>query len=620
MDSKGMSETASRTRTKAVLLVLVLGFVVSGCFISSSLLDMGPPRDLAVVKKNVMVEMRDGVRLATDIYKPAFAEKPLPVILTRLPYNKNNLASLGHLFAQHGYIYVVQDCRACFHSEGDVFIPMVYEREDGQDTIEWIKAQPWFNGKLGMWGPSYLGITQWAVADHPAVTCFYPQITTGKLYRAIFNGGAFSYRLATGWSSGVGKQSESASPVPMGKEVDWETEGFYNAPIEPEIELDWTGLRGLSIDQLSERMARAMGIPEGDIPDDFVDRMIELMNYPAFAKNVDAFNFRDYEKIDAPMLMVSGWYDIFTAGQLQDFVAVRERAGEKAASNTKIVIGPWGHVSGVHPDAGKGARLGRMMKEMMVLDWYDRWLKGEDNGIKDRPPIKIYVMGKNVWRDEYEWPLARTEWTSYYLHSNGGANTASGEGLLSTEPPADQPPDRYTYDPRDPVPTMGGSNLLENVGPRDQAEVEARKDVLVYTTPPLEEDLEVTGPIKAVIYAASSAMDTDFTVKLCDVYPDGTSYNIQEGIVRARYRESYREPSLIEPGKIYRYEIDLWDTSNCFLKGHRIRVQVSSSSFPRYDRNTNAGGQGGPMNIMAADQEIYHDGEHPSHLVLPVIP
>jgi predicted acyl esterase len=566
--------------------------------------------------------MRDGVRLATDIYEPKDRAGPLPVILTRLPYDKDNLAPVGRLFAQRGYVYMVQDCRATFKSEGEVFVPMVHDREDGLDTIKWIEEQEWFDGNLGLWGPSYLGITQWAVAaDAPQIKALYPQLTTADLDQTLFLGGAFSYRLATSWTEGVGKQSDNLLPVPIGDKLDMETEGFFNLPLEPEMDIQWTDLRGRSVADLLAEMSDAMGLPPGDISPEFVEKMIGLMNYPAFAQNADAFNFNDrYDEVTAPALMVSGWYDIFVDPQLEDFVRMREMAPGDAGKYTRLIIGPWGHVSGVHPDAEKGARLGVLIRDFMVFDWYDRWLKGEMNGIENAAPMTIYVMGKNEWRDEREWPLARTQYTKYYLHSAGNANSKSGDGALSTEEPGDEPADDFTYDPKNPVPTAGGHNLLENVGPKEQKGVEDREDVLVFSTPPLAKDIEVTGPITAKIYAASSAVDTDFTVKLCDVYPNGASIFITEGVVRARYRDSYTEPSLIEPGKIYEYHIKLWPTSNCFLKGHHIRIQVSSSNFPRFDRNTNAGGRGGPINIIVAEQTIYHDGERPSNIMLPLIP
>jgi hypothetical protein len=261
-----------------------------------------------------------------------------------------------------------------------------------------------------------------------------------------------------------------------------------------------------------------------------------------------------------------------------------------------------------------------MIKDFMVFDWFDRWLRGEDNGVEQEAPILLYVIGKNEWRREQEWPLARTKYTDYYLHSNGQANRRAGDGAISTVAPQEESTDKFVYDPLNPVPTHGGNNLLESVGALDQKKIEERPDVLVYTTPALTEAVEATGPITVTLYAASSTRDTDFTAKLCDVYPDGRSLNLADGIIRARYRESLTAPSLIEPGKIYEYRIDLWATSNLFRQGHKIRVQVSSSNFPRFDRNANAGGEGGKNNVLKAEQTIYHDAAHPSHITLPVIP
>ncbi len=618
---------------------LILGLGFGGCYrVAGRVLEIGPPEARVTVEKDVMVKMRDGIHLATDIFKPDVPGR-YPVVLCRLPYGKASMGYVGKLFAQRGYIFVIQDCRACFRSEGDVFIPFVYDNEDGMDTVAWIADQPWFNGKLGTWGGSYFGYTQWAVAaDNPYLGCFYPQITSAKLNMLIFTGGAFHYRLATGWSSGVGKQNVGADEsgegegssgmvkefldmvVPGKEKKAAELEGgYYNLPLEPEMDVTWDDVAGKPIDEL----AVELGFYEQgeDPPPDAVDQMLELLNYPAFAEYSDPFNFKDrYQQVSAPAFMVSGWFDIFLIGQIQDFVNMRKMSKGNAAEYSKIIIGPWGHVTGTHPDAVKGAKTFAMIKDLMVFDWYDHWLKGEENGIEAGAPIRIYVMGKNIWRDEYEWPLERTQYTDYYLHSNGRANTNNGDGVLSTEPPGMESPDTYTYDPRNPVSTVGGNNLLENVGTKDQTEVEARDDVLVFTSAELKKDLEVTGPIRMILYASSSAVDTDFMAKLCDVYPDGTSWNIQDGAIRARYRESYEDPSLIDPGEIYEYEIDLWATSNCFLKGHRIRVQVSSSNFPRFDRNTNAGGQGGSENIIPAEQTIYHDRDHPSRIILPVIP
>ncbi|HUT52610.1 MAG TPA: CocE/NonD family hydrolase [bacterium] len=611
--------------TRKIFAALILAVMLTGtsaCYrIMGSYLELTPPEHRVKATANIMVPMRDGVRLATDVYEPADRVGPLPVVMTRLPYNKDYIRSVGELMAQRGYVFVAQDCRATFHSEGDVFVPMVYEREDGMDTVKWMADQEWFNGSLGTWGPSYLGLTQWAVAaDNPYLKAMYPQITTASLSNAIFLGGAFSYRLSTGWSAGVGKQNDKALPIPSGK-LDLANEGFFNAPLQPDLNLKWEELSGLSIAQLNAKMAEAMGIGQGQVPPDFVQKMIGYMNYPAFAEYADAFNFHDqYNKVGAPALMISGWYDIFVEGQLHDFSRMRQSAPGDAGKYTRIIIGPWGHVSGVRKDAVQGAKLSTMIKDLLVLKWYDRWLKGIDNGIEKEAPVKLYVMGKNVWRDENEWPLARTQYVKWFLHSQGRANSVTGNGSLSTREPAAEQSDRFTYDPKNPVLTAGGNNLLEDVGARDQKDVEKRDDVLIFTSAPMTQDYEATGPVTAVIYAASSAVDTDFTVKLCDVFPDGMSLNLTEGIIRARYRDSITEPSLLEPGMVYEYRIKLWPTSNCFRKGHRIRIQVASSSFPRFDRNANAGGEGGAMNVIVAEQTIYHDARHPSYILLPEIP
>jgi len=385
------------------------------------------------------------------------------------------------------------------------------------------------------------------------------------------------------------------------------------------VNLSYQDMAHLTIEQIAVKAGFAESSQK--VSADTTDQMIELMSYPGFALSSDDFNFKDrYRQVSAPALMIAGWYDIFLAGQLDDFMAMRKMAPGDAGRYTRIIIGPWGHIRGKHPDAGQEASLGVMIKDLMVFKWFDRWLRGEENGIEKQAPILLYVMNKNEWRPEQEWPLARTRYTDYYFHSNGRANSRSGDGAISAEKSMEEAADKFEYDPLQPVPTHGGNNLLESVGAMDQKKIEARQDVLVYTTPALTEAVEATGPITVTLYAASSTRDTDFTAKLCDVYPDGRSLNLADGIIRARYRESLTEPSLIEPGKIYEYKIDLWSTSNLFPKGHRIRVQVSSSNFPRFDRNSNAGGEGGKDKVIKAEQTIYHDAAHPSHITLPIIP
>lgn len=605
--------------------LLVLVFLHSCSQMMAKALELGAREHKVMVEKNVMVEMRDGVRLATDIYKPRPPGK-YPVVLCRLPYGKNHLGEIGRLFAQRGYIFVIQDCRATFDSEGKVFIPFVYDQEDGRDTVEWISRQEWFNGSLASWGASYFGYTQWVIADeNPYLKCFYPQITTANMHSAIFTGGALHYRLTTGWSAGVGKQNQKSGLVSLigigGKKVKPE-EGFFNKPLKPALGYSFEELGKMEIEELAVVLGLAPKESPREPYPDATERLINLFAYPGFAYHSGVFNYFDrYKKVSAPGLFISGWYDIFLKGQLDDFVQIRKFAQEPARSQTRLIIGPWAHASIGYPDAGEQARAMEMYRKMFIIDWFDYWVKGEKNQVSAMAPIKIYVMGKNIWREESEWPLARTKWTPYYLRSNGKANSVKGDGWLSLEPPAkSESTDEFSYDPKKPVPTVGGNNLLENFGAKDQSIVEKREEVLVYSSEPLKEELEITGPIKVILFASSSVRDTDFTAKLCVVKKNGASLNLADGIVRARYRNGYDKPSLIEPQKIYQYEIDLWATSYAFQPGERIRVQVSSSNFPKYDRNSNCAGEGGENCVKKAHQIIYHNKDYPSRIILPVIP
>lgn len=315
-------------------------------------------------------------------------------------------------------------------------------------------------------------------------------------------------------------------------------------------------------------------------------------------------------------------------GAFNAYQAIRDRGGnDLARRNQRLLIGSWAHIlhytvptSGGTGDIDFGPEA-RIELHDYLLRWFDYWLKDIDTGVMDEPPVRIFVMGENRWRNEQEWPLARTHYTRYHLHAEAPANTRSGGGILSTSPPGDEPPDSYTYDPNNPVATYGGNTLIIPQGVADQRPVEDRQDVLVYTSQVLERDLEVTGPINVHLFASSSAVDTDFTAKLVDVRPDGYAQNIQDGIIRPRFRTSKTEPSLIEPGQIYEFVIDLWATSYLFKTGHQLRVEISSSNFPRFDRNPNTGapiGQGDQLEV--AGQTVYHREDFPSHIVLPIIP
>jgi putative CocE/NonD family hydrolase len=329
---------------------------------------------------------------------------------------------------------------------------------------------------------------------------------------------------------------------------------------------------------------------------------------------------------------VNGWYDFGVAETLYEFNLLRENAeSAKGRDHQFVVIGPTTHCSfeRVSERTIVGTRdVGdaRFDYQQLYRRWFDRWLKGIDTGVERDPKVRLYVMGKNEWRNENEWPLARTRFTPFYLHSAGRANSLWGDGTLGTTRPGDETPDRYTYDPRTPVPSRGGPVCCTGTpdapeGAFDQSEVEARHDVLVYSTPPLTQGVEVTGPLKVVLYVSSDARDTDFTAKVVDVHPDGTAYNVQEGILRARYRDGFDRTVFMQPGQVYKVEIDLQATSNWFAPGHRLRVEVASSNFPRFDRNLNTGGNNhDERSWKVARNVIHHSARYPSHIVLPVIP
>jgi len=548
------------------------------------------------VEMDVKVPMSDGVQLSTNVFRPD-APDQFPVILIRTPYsNGDEKNSDGHFFAERGYAVVIQDTRGRFESEGE-FNPMFNESLDGYDAQEWAGTQPWSNGKIATTGGSYVGYTQWAPAPlaNKHLVAMFPIVTFGDFHDVMYIGGAFQFHTFGLWSIAVSAPPEKMSEL---------------------FQLDWSKLlKHLPLNTLDEESAGF------EIP--FLREWLKHPDYDDYWKPVSV---RDrYEAIQVPIYNVAGWYDIFSKDSLTEFNNVRYSSSSQIArENQYIIIGPWTHGGPV-----KNGKIGDVefgedafvdLRELQSR-WFDYWLKGIDTGIKDEPPVRIFVMGENVWRDEQEWPLARTQYTKHYFHSKGKANTLSGDGELTAETPKDETPDSYVYDPDDPVPTMGGNNLLPPAGPNDQRPVEEREDVLVYTGPELTDDVEVTGPISVELYAATTARDTDFTAKLVDVHPDGRAINLCDGIIRGRYRESSKDPELLESGKVYKYTIDLTVTSNVFKKGHRMRVEISSSNFPRFDRNTNTGNTFAEDDqIVPATQTIYHDADHPSHILLPIIP
>jgi putative CocE/NonD family hydrolase len=577
-----------------------------------------------IAEFDVPARMRDGTILRANIYRPA-GEGQWPVLLTRLPYGKDlplGTASLDpSQVARRGYIVVVQDTRGRFASEG-VWEPMRNEALDGVDTVEWAAKLPYSNGNVGMYGASYFGFTQWVASVHqpPALKAMVPFITwNDPLNGIMFRGGALELGTLANWQLFVGlnvlMRRHAKDPKALGqaiylwaKEVDaLGTQGYWSLPLKEFTPIKQQDIAPAFFEPIESPMSR---------------ELVEPMTI-----------LGKHENVTVPTLNVGGWYDIFLQDTISNFTIMREHGSTPEARQSKLLIGPWSHGGQMNPigelNFGFGASTAFIDLQMdfmsLQVRWFDHWLKGIDTGMLREAPIKLFVMGANVWRDEQEWPLARAVETRYYLHSHGHANSFNGDGSLDTHAPGAEPSDQYAYDPANPVITRGGALLMTpefRAGPFDQRPTESREDVLVYTTPVLEQDVEVTGPIWVHLWAASNAPDTDFVVRLVDVYPDGYAQNLTDGIIRARYRNfAHGEaPTLIDPGRAYEYEIDLWATSNVFKAGHRIRLDVTSSSFPRWDRNPNTGHDFGvDAEVAVAHQTILHDGEHPSYVTLPIV-
>ena len=576
-----------------------------------------------VREPNVMVPMRDGTRLATDVVRPD-APGRFPVLINRGPYGKDSyLDNPDHsiwFFPRNGYVLLSQDVRGRFDSEGE-YNPLFQEALDGYDTVEWAARQPWSTGRVATTGQSYLGATQYTLAGKRPLP---PHLQTMAVVSA-------SSDFHQSWVYHTGGAMEWGWMVPYAILKGRNTlarGGHDNLLARMDEYVTEPGNFG---QPLSDEWYRHLPLR------DWIGRLKDAAPYfhEYFDEELDGSYWwglnlmRQAGNVRIPMFHISAWYDIFLEGALNAFQTIRKHGGnELARRNQKLLIGPWAHLRPfTEPTTGGAGNIDFGSEAAIelhdsLLRWYDYWLKGEETGIMEDAPVRLFVMGENRWRDENEWPLARTQYTRWYFHSGGNANTRAGDGSLSTIPPEpDEPVDRFTYDPSNPVPTLGGNTLMIDYGVFDQGVAEDRPDVLSFTSAPLESNLEVTGPISVTLYAATTAVDTDFTAKLVDVRPDGFAQNLQDGIVRARYRTSAREPSFVTPGAVYRYTIDLWATSHVIKAGHCIRVDVSSSNFPRFDRNPNTGAAlGVDARLETAHQTVHHSARYASHITLPVIP
>ena len=591
------------------------------------------PRELTCVVQQA--PMRDGVKLATEVYLPAGSGR-FPVILQRTPYNRRAPdpgsdcdSDTGRYFAERGYAMLNQDTRGRYRSEGE-FDAMRQEARDGYDAVEWAAAQPWSNGQVGMIGGSYVGLTQWqaAIEQPPHLVAIAPHYSSSDYHDGwTYQGGALDLWFALSWTS------QTLAPDTLQRRL--EAAGLSSDRVHEEVSAFLTkGRDGLVDDWLSSvPLKEFAGFRRDGNLAPYFDEWVARPSYDDYWATLDLET--KYPRIQVPALVTGGWYDIFQEGTIRNFLGTRSMGGSEAARNdTKLVIRALCHACPADTTAGEidFGPDNTLDLNATWARWFDFWLKGIDNGIQNEPPVRLFVMvppdegtvGSGFWITADQFPLRDSVETRFYLRSEGNANSAAGGGVLAAGGPGG-PPDEYVYDPHDPVRTVGGNMCCTNdllaSGAFDQRDVERRDDVLVYTTPPLEEDLVVIGPVRVDLWATSSAPDTDFTAKLVDVHLDGYAQNVSEGIIRARYRNSNEELSWITPGAAHDYTIDLGYTATVFRTGHRIRLEVSSSNFPHFDRNPNtAQVVGGSGELQKATQQVLHDLAHPSQLVLHSAP
>jgi uncharacterized protein len=576
------------------------------------------PEYEVAVEKNAMARMRDGKKLATDIYKPA-AAGTFPVILIRTPYGKDMSELKARFYARRGYVFAVQDCRGRFASEG-TWNPFFDEPKDGYDTIEWLAAQPWSNGKVGMIGGSYLGWVQWWAAKEapPHLATIIPNVAPPDPYFNIpYEYGSFFLLGAIWWADVLEKQ---ATADISGKAMGAIGEKNYAKLLRhlPVIDLDKKVLG-----KKNRYWREWIEHPDND----------SYWRRASFLEDLGGFK--------APVYHQSGWFDGDGIGSKLNYLAMARSGG----ATQKLVLGPWGHTDAAarrgpnDTDFGPNAIVDL---EGSYLRWLDRWLKGIENGIDREPLVGLFVMNTNRWLTGSAYPLPETKFTKLYLSSGGAANTSRGDGRLGFDAPAaDSPPDSYVYDPADPTPDPGFYMTPEDLAdesPKDSTKtvsveeerekvfayhekVDAeRSDILVYETPPMGDSLVIAGPVSAVIYASSSAKDTDFFVRLSEIDEKGRVFRLVHGTIRARYRDSFAKPALLAPGEVYEYRLDLWQTGVTIPKGRKLRVEVASAAFPTFSRNLNTGKHNETeTKFVKATQKIHHDAKYPSHVLLPVI-
>ncbi|MBU0638130.1 MAG: CocE/NonD family hydrolase [Planctomycetes bacterium] len=572
---------------------------------------LSAPQYEVEVETDVMIPMRDGVRLATNMYRPA-ADGKFPVIFVRTPYKKEISDLDARFYARRGYVAAIQDCRGRFGSEG-TWEPFVHEAQDGYDAIEWLAAQPWSSGKVGMIGASYLGWVQWwAASEHPPhLTTIIPNVSPpDPFYNIPYEYGVHFLLGAIWWADVL--ESEATA--------DLSGRAFHDIGKKKYGKL----LRELPVIEL-DRAVLGQENP-------YWRKWIE---HPVNDEYWERANFLDkLANVRIPVFHQSGWFDGDGIGSKLNYL----KMASHGHPYQKLILGPWGHTPEAQRMIGDrdfGAEAIRDLPRA-YLRWFDYWLKGIDNGIAREPLVSLFVMGSNRWLEGDAYPLPQTRFTKLYLDSGGNANTSKGDGRLIWVPPnAASPPDHYTYDPGDPTPMPSfyeeseeEEALVRSVEEKKRVQeahheqvTATRADILVYATEPLEKPLTIAGPLSAVLYAATSAKDTDWFVRLMEVDEHGKIFQLAEGKIRARYRTSTRRAEFLVPDQTYEYTIDLWQTGITVPAGRRLRVEVASASFPLFSRNLNTGGHNEKdIDFVSAQQVIHHDAARPSHILLPVIP
>lgn len=559
------------------------------------------------IEENLDCEVRDGSVLRGDVYHPS-DDGHYPVLLCRTPYDKQNeryIAS-ARMLASRGYTVVVQDIRGRYESEGEwvwqfAKAEKTSDADDGYDAVEWAAALPWSDGQVGTWGHSYPSWCIWrlAGAQPPSLKALF---ASGMSARSTdMNFGVFETGRRLEWAHGMAVDARRRA-------------GFSHGPVsKDQAAKEWKTL---------ERYKWVWSLPLEAIPDDVFSTISPMLRQYYREQGLDVWDFNKiHPRVSVPTCQLTGWWDRLL-GTADNFTGMVTAGTVNLRDQHRLVIGPWGHDSGdLRADLGPvdhGA-LANARYEDVVLRWYDHHFKGYETGIGKEAPVRLFIMGENTWHFENEWPLDRTRYTDFFLSSKGGANTPFGDGVLTRDVPAGERPDEYDYDPANPVMSLMSEN--SQAAPCDQSPLDGRHDVLVYQTDPLQTDIQVTGPMTLKLWASTDGPETDFTAKLIDVHPNGLAVNLSYGIMRTLYRNGYDQPSLTQARAVNEYTIKLMPTGILFRQGHRIRLDVSSSDFPNFDRNHNTGADfWSDAELRVAHQTVFHDRERPSRLVLPVIP